>query len=106
MKPLPMNISLPIICVLIKTLCILHNFCINERIKERSTDNDVNTYCHSVLQNDINSINLSGGSVQELLNNGNANYNPDIHRKDKLLDIGHHSDDITNYCSRNYLIEP
>ena len=101
-----MNISLPKICALVKTLCILHNFCINERIKERTTETDASTDCDSVLPTDMNEIILSGGRVRESLDNTNTNYDPDIHRKDELVDVGHHYDDVINYRTRQHLIEP
>ena len=105
-KPLPMNISLPKICALVKTLCILHNFCINERIKQRTTDNGVGTDCDSVLPTDMNSIILSGGRVRELLDNSNTDYDPEIHREDELLDVGHHFEDLSRPHLRQHLIEP
>ena len=101
-KHIPCNVKLPKVCALVKTLCILHNFCINEQIERKLGTTD----CYSVLQKDINSIVISGGSGRKSLDIMDSNFNPDIHRDNQFLDVGHHSDGISRTLVRNTRAEP
>ena len=63
-KPLPCNLLLPKICALLKCLCILHNFCIDERLRRNVLigGDDGETDCQAVLVTDVSSIVLDGGN--------------------------------------------
>jgi len=80
-KPLPVNITVPRATQLVRSLCILHNFCIDEKEAEAS----------AASSNDVLSGMLSGGFVQE-----NARSRPE-----PLIDSGHHFEDVSRNDQRN-----
>ena len=101
-KPMPCHISIPKITALVSCLCILHNFCINERmLRAMLLEKEPYLACESVLQVDLNSIILNGGEVIPILDQSSTNFNNEHDRQDQFLDIGHHYDDCptTRVCS-------
>ena len=76
------------VCSLVRSLCILHNFCINENIEEGEIDissNETNDYVPQSSGTDSMNIMIAGGIGLS-------------DRLDELLDGGQHFDDTTiNY---------
>ena len=103
-KPIPCNVSIPKLCALVKCLCILHNFCINERLKRQAVG-QVETECDAVLGSDANSILLQGGNRRGRLDDVNNNFDPTLDRENELLDVGHHYDDCPLNRTRMQMAE-
>lgn len=97
-KALPVNLSIERISALVKCLCILHNFCINERLNNAMEVHN----CVPTTVADSTSIMVDGGEMNTNLdtNNcsisiqhdevGNITTNESF---DSLYHIGHHYDD-------------
>ena len=68
-KPIPVNISIPRICPLVKCLCILHNYCINQRLLRTACSTNLvqESNYDSVLASDCVSIVMNGGDVNSRL---------------------------------------
>ena len=111
-KPLPCNFSLPKICALVKCLCILHSFCIDERLRRKvvisgdSINNDGETDCHAVLVNDVSSIVLEGGNQRGRLDDTDCNFDATMDRENELLDVGHHYNDCPNHRNKMEMALP
>ena len=94
-KPIPVNISISRICALVKCLCILHNYCINERLLREACSNNSRqeTNCDSVLAADSVSIMMNGGSINSRLDDNSNDIDIEVDRNTSMLDVGHHYDD-------------
>ena len=87
-KAIPMNIGIKKVCSLVRCLCILHNFCINENIEDSEIDISSNETNDSVPQS-------SGTDSMNIMIAGGIGLSD---RLDELLDGGQHFDDTTiNY---------
>ena len=85
-KAIPGNISIQKICSLVRCLCILHNFCINEHAEEDDIDlsfNEIDNFVPGSSTTDSTNITIAGGF--DLSN-----------RLEELLDGGQHFDDTTH----------
>ena len=106
-KPLPMNLSIPKITALVRCLCILHNFCINQRLIRSNASQQKSRRperCDRVLSRDLSHILLSGGFDNGAMDVSNSNFNNSNNRLDALLDGGHHFDDVPSTRIRNNML--
>ena len=101
-KPLPPNLKIRKITSLVRCLCILHNFCINERLLRVATKQKfaASLMCEAVTQNDMNNILLSGGRTNRRLDRHNDHYNNLTDRPNEILDGGDHFNDVPRNRSR------
>ena len=106
-KPIPMNISLQKICALVRCLCILHNFCIDERLKRENRFRDDTSFVEMDstprTMSDRLSILIAGGAINERLDTNFNNYDNDLDRPNEFLDGGNHFEDIPFNVRREYV---
>ena len=101
-KALPMNISIAKVSALIRCLCILHNFCINERLgkieNERENINENQETDYLVPPTDVNdstNIMIAGGINLTNIVTVDVDNNSIENRMNELLDGGQHFNDTT-----------
>ena len=101
-KALPMNISIAKVSALIRCLCILHNFCINERLgtieNERENMNENQEIDYLVPPTDINdstNIMIAGGINLTNIVTVDVDNNSIENRMNELLDGGQQFNDTT-----------
>ena len=108
-KAIPMNISIKKVCALVKCLCILHNFCINENSENTHNDNPTDESNNIVLpanNTDSTNILLLGGIGRSNIITGEIDEGNNIEdRLDDLLDGGNHFDDVNQYFRRQRMDE-
>ena len=94
-KPIPVNVSIPRICALVKCLCILHNYCINQRLMRAAcaTNPVQEKDCETVLASDSVSIMMNGGNTNSRLDDNSNDIDIEVDRNTSFLDVGHHYDD-------------
>ena len=102
-KPIPVNVKIPKICALVKCLCILHNYCIDERLLRQRMLNKTDTDCAAVLTSDRNTIMLSGGTMNARLDNDDHNIDANNDNVRSVLEAGHHFDDCPTTRLREQL---
>ena len=100
-KAIPMNITITKISSLVRCLCILHNFCINDSLDKDGIEIVTEDTANIVPPTDTvdsSNIMISGG-INRVDNIGGEYNNDNIveDRLDELLDGGQHFDDTNHY---------
>ena len=89
------------ITMLVRCLCRLHNYCINERLGNHSAGQEVPTEVSAPSVDDLSHIMLNGGDViTNIDHHETTHFNNETDRVEGMLDGGNHHDDHT-YCEEH-----